>query len=34
MLGMTDGHIEQVRLDKLWFYYWHRDYLLPAKRPN
>lgn len=34
MLGMTDGHVEQVPLEKLWFYYWHRDYILPAKRPN
>jgi prepilin-type N-terminal cleavage/methylation domain-containing protein len=34
MLGMTDGHVEQVRLERLWFYYWHVDYVLPAKRPD
>ncbi len=34
MLSMTDGHVEQAPLDRLWFYYWHRNYVLPAKRPN
>jgi len=34
MLGMTDGHVEQALLNRLWFYYWHRTYILPAKRPN
>ena len=27
-----DGHAEQVRLERLWHLYWHRDYQPPAKR--
>jgi hypothetical protein len=34
LLGMADGHVEQVPLNRLWFYYWHRNWILPAKRPN
>ncbi len=31
---LSDGHVEVVRLEKLWEYYWHKDYQPPAKRPN
>ena len=34
VMGLTDGHVETVRLEKLWDYYWHKDYVPPAKRPN
>lgn len=33
-MGMTDGHVENAKLEKLWDYYWHRNYVPPAKRPN
>ena len=33
-LGMTDGHVETAKLEKLWDYYWHRNYIPPSKRPN
>ena len=33
-LGLTDGHVETAKLEKLWDYYWHRNYVPPAKRPN
>jgi prepilin-type N-terminal cleavage/methylation domain-containing protein/prepilin-type processing-associated H-X9-DG protein len=33
-VGLTDGHVETSRLDNLWNYYWHRDYVVPAKRPG
>jgi prepilin-type processing-associated H-X9-DG protein len=29
----ADGHAELVKLDKLWSYYWHRDYQPPVVRP-
>jgi prepilin-type N-terminal cleavage/methylation domain-containing protein/prepilin-type processing-associated H-X9-DG protein len=29
----ADGHAELVKLDKLWSFYWHRDYQPPAIRP-
>ncbi len=29
----ADGHAELVKLDKLWSFYWHRDYQPPAVRP-
>jgi prepilin-type N-terminal cleavage/methylation domain-containing protein/prepilin-type processing-associated H-X9-DG protein len=29
-----DGHAEQVRLDRLWQLYWHRNYQAPDKRPG
>jgi prepilin-type N-terminal cleavage/methylation domain-containing protein len=32
-LGMADGHVELARLENLWTYYWHRDYVPPAVRP-
>jgi len=33
-VGFLDGHSEQIRLEKLWYLYWHRDYVPPAKRPG
>jgi len=33
-LSFFDGHVEQVRLEKLWSLYWHRDWQTPAKRPG
>jgi prepilin-type processing-associated H-X9-DG protein len=29
-----DGHVEQVKLERLWQLYWHKDYVPPAKRPG
>lgn len=29
-----DGHVEQIRLERLWDLYWHLDYVAPAKRPG
>jgi prepilin-type N-terminal cleavage/methylation domain-containing protein/prepilin-type processing-associated H-X9-DG protein len=33
-MAFYDGHAEQVKLEKLWRLYWHRDYKIPAKRPG
>jgi prepilin-type N-terminal cleavage/methylation domain-containing protein/prepilin-type processing-associated H-X9-DG protein len=33
-VSFFDGHAEQVKLEKLWQLYWHRDYEPPAKRPG
>ena len=33
-LNYSDGHVEQVQLERLWQQYWHRDYVPPAKRPG
>jgi prepilin-type N-terminal cleavage/methylation domain-containing protein len=33
-MGLVDGHVETVKLEKLWFYTWHKDYVVPAKRPD
>jgi hypothetical protein len=30
----ADGHAEAVRLGKLWYLYWHEDYVPPATRPG
>jgi prepilin-type processing-associated H-X9-DG protein len=32
-MGMIDGHAELVKLENLWTYHWHRDYVPPAVRP-
>jgi prepilin-type N-terminal cleavage/methylation domain-containing protein/prepilin-type processing-associated H-X9-DG protein len=29
-----DGHVEQVKLERLWELHWHKDYVPPAKRPG
>jgi prepilin-type processing-associated H-X9-DG protein len=33
-MAFYDGHAEQVKLEKLWSLYWHRDYQAPAVRPG
>jgi prepilin-type N-terminal cleavage/methylation domain-containing protein/prepilin-type processing-associated H-X9-DG protein len=32
--GMADGHAELVKLEGLWQLFWHRDWQLPAQRPQ
>jgi prepilin-type processing-associated H-X9-DG protein len=32
-MGFVDGHAEQVKLQNLWTYYWHLDWVPPAVRP-
>jgi hypothetical protein len=32
-LGMTDGHAELSKLQNLWNYYWHLNWVPPATRP-
>ena len=34
VMGLVDGHVEVARLEKLWTYFWHKDYIPPATRPN
>ena len=34
VMGMADGHVEMVRLENLWQYYWHLNWLPPATRPQ
>jgi prepilin-type N-terminal cleavage/methylation domain-containing protein/prepilin-type processing-associated H-X9-DG protein len=29
-----DGHVESVKLERLWELHWHRNYVPPAKRPG
>lgn len=31
-LSFYDGHAEQVRLERLWYLSWHRDYQPPVQR--
>jgi prepilin-type N-terminal cleavage/methylation domain-containing protein/prepilin-type processing-associated H-X9-DG protein len=33
-MAFYDGHAEQVKLERLWSLYWHKDYVAPAKRPG
>jgi prepilin-type N-terminal cleavage/methylation domain-containing protein/prepilin-type processing-associated H-X9-DG protein len=33
-VSFYDGHVEPVRLDRLWKLRWHRDFEPPAKRPG
>jgi prepilin-type N-terminal cleavage/methylation domain-containing protein/prepilin-type processing-associated H-X9-DG protein len=33
-MSFWDGHVEQVKLDRLWSLYWHKDYVPPPKRPG
>ena len=30
----TDGHVEPIKLERLWYLAWHRGYKEPDKRPN
>jgi prepilin-type N-terminal cleavage/methylation domain-containing protein len=33
-IGMADGHMELVKLEKLWQCYWHLDWVPPPTRPQ
>ena len=33
-VSFFDGHAEQVKLERLWQLYWHKDYVPPGKRPG
>jgi prepilin-type processing-associated H-X9-DG protein len=33
-VSFYDGHVEQVKLDRLWQLSWHKDYVAPKKRPG
>jgi len=33
-VAFYDGHVETVKLERLWSLYWHKDYVPPAKRPG
>ena len=33
-VAFTDGHVESAKLDNLWTYYWHLNYVPPVKRPG
>jgi prepilin-type processing-associated H-X9-DG protein len=33
-VAFYDGHVEQVKLERLWQLYWHFNYQPPAKRPG
>ena len=32
-VGFSDGHVEMVKLEKLWTLYWHGGWVTPAVRP-
>jgi prepilin-type processing-associated H-X9-DG protein len=32
-MGLADGHAELVKLQTLWNYYWHLNWVPPATRP-
>jgi len=32
-IGLVDGHAEQVKLDNLWNYSWHLNWVIPVPRP-
>ena len=33
-MAFTDGHVEAVKLEKLWSYYWHVGYVPLPLRPR
>jgi prepilin-type N-terminal cleavage/methylation domain-containing protein/prepilin-type processing-associated H-X9-DG protein len=33
-VAFYDGHVEQVKLEKLWSLYWHKNYVPPFRRPG
>ncbi len=33
-ISFYDGHVETVKLEKLWSLFWHRDYVVPPRRPG
>ena len=32
-VAFYDGHVESVKLERLWSLYWQKNYVPPAKRP-
>jgi len=32
-MGFVDGHVEQVKLQNLWTYNWHFNWVIPSPRP-
>jgi hypothetical protein len=32
-MALADGHVEVVKLEKLWTYFWHLGYQAPPSRP-
>jgi prepilin-type N-terminal cleavage/methylation domain-containing protein/prepilin-type processing-associated H-X9-DG protein len=33
-MGFADGHVEPMKPENLWTLYWHKGWVLPAKRPQ
>jgi prepilin-type N-terminal cleavage/methylation domain-containing protein/prepilin-type processing-associated H-X9-DG protein len=33
-MAAFDGHVETVKLERLWSFYWHQNYIAPTKRPG
>jgi prepilin-type processing-associated H-X9-DG protein len=33
-IGLADGHVELVKLENLWSYYWHLNWTPPIPRPQ
>ena len=33
-MGLADGHVQTVKLENLWQYYWHLNWAPPATRPR
>ena len=33
-LGLADGHAELAKLETLWQYYWHYNWVVPSPRPQ
>jgi prepilin-type N-terminal cleavage/methylation domain-containing protein/prepilin-type processing-associated H-X9-DG protein len=33
-MSFTDGHVEPVKLERLWTFTWHLGYVAPAQRPR
>ena len=33
-IGLADGHAELSKLENLWQWYWHRDWVVPSPRPQ
>ena len=33
-MSFVDGHVQQVKLESLWSYYWNSTYIPPANRPS
>jgi prepilin-type processing-associated H-X9-DG protein len=33
-MSFYDGHVAQVKLERLWQLDWHKNYRIPSKRPG